>query len=85
MREVRYDLNSDEQEHVTLYYYNRPNKFKIKTIELQQYTSESESFLIDTLDDYLKLAAKISSNDRMVPTLKLLQKWSKTRDCQSPQ
>ncbi|WP_235852087.1 cytidylyltransferase domain-containing protein [Niallia nealsonii] len=51
------DLTSDHKEHVTSYYYQNQDKFKVKFIE-DIYTEDQAlvNVSIDTIDDYVKMA-----------------------------
>jgi spore coat polysaccharide biosynthesis protein SpsF len=66
-------LNKEEREHVTLGFYSRKDKFKVNTINLEDYSGPGY-YLLDTLEDYLSLVSKVAPHDALTPTLSLLQR-----------
>ena len=53
------NLSSEEKEHVTKMYYDRPAKFKIINIESRDIRSAQTSFAVDTLEDLNRLQKTI--------------------------
>lgn len=48
-------LTADEKEHVTRFYYNYPNRFRIVNLESGDANLARENLVVDTLDDYRRL------------------------------
>ena len=51
------DFSAAEQEHVTLAYYEHPERFRILNIESGNASAAREAFVVDTLEDLRRLAA----------------------------
>lgn len=56
-------LTADEQEHVTKYYYNNPDRFRILNVESGNVELGKMSFTLDTIDDLRRLEEMSVGND----------------------
>ena len=63
-RLYQHDLSEDEQEHVTLGFYNRSNEFKILNFESENAEFQNIQLSVDTKDDFLK-AVKFMDIDKI--------------------
>jgi spore coat polysaccharide biosynthesis protein SpsF (cytidylyltransferase family) len=51
------ELDANEQEHVTLTYYNHPERFRILNISSGNPNAANQSMVVDTLEDLRRLEA----------------------------
>ncbi len=70
---IRSDLlTAEEQEHVTQYYYNNPDRFRIWNLASGNAELEKMSFVIDTIEDLRRLEGMAIDDDVLAKCLKRL-------------
>jgi spore coat polysaccharide biosynthesis protein SpsF (cytidylyltransferase family) len=66
-------LTADEQEHVTKYYYNNPSRFRIFNLESGNADLGKMSFVVDTIDDLMRLEKMTVNNEPLEEAVQRLQ------------
>ena len=63
-------LSEEEQEHVTKYYYNHPDRFRMLNIESGDPRLGQMSYVVDTIDELHRLERMAPTDDLLTACLK---------------
>lgn len=75
MNKISRSLDSEELEHVTLGLIRRKDEYVVRPIEMPGYTSNQGTYLLDTLEDYLRISEKIDIDDSLNSPIKIISKF----------
>jgi len=75
MNKISNFLDSDELEHVTLGLMRRRDEYVFRTIEIPAYVGKQGTYLLDTLEDYLRLSQQIDIEDCFTSPLEIINKF----------
>lgn len=73
MERIKSQIDSIEQEHVTLGFLNRPDSFKFCPLNVPSYNDLTGNFLLDNLADFIYLASKIEETGRSQRTIDIVK------------
>jgi spore coat polysaccharide biosynthesis protein SpsF len=75
MNKISSLLDSDEREHVTLGLMRRKDEYVVRVIEIPGYAGKKGTYLLDTLDDYLRLTELINIEDCFSSPIEIINKF----------
>jgi spore coat polysaccharide biosynthesis protein SpsF len=75
MNKISSLLDSDEREHVTLGLMRRKDEYVVRVIEIPGYAGKKGTYLLDTLDDYLRLTELINIGDCFSSPIEIINKF----------
>lgn len=74
MERIKSEIDSIEQEHVTLGFLNRPDSFKICKLDIPLFKNFNGSYLLDEFFDFIFLASEIEEDKKFLRTRDILEK-----------
>ena len=74
MNKISNLLDSEEREHVTLGFMRRKDEYVVRAIKIPGYAGKKGTYLLDTLEDYLRLARSIDIEDCFSSPIEIINK-----------
>jgi spore coat polysaccharide biosynthesis protein SpsF len=75
MNQISSLLDSGELEHVTLGFMRRSDEYVLRKMEIPAFVGKQGTFLLDTLEDYLRLLQQIDMEDCFTSPLEIVNKF----------